>query len=173
MVKGTKQWVLLIAGVLGLAFCSPKDDERALMELVEKAARFAEQHDIGGLMDLTTEDFQALPGDLDRRGTKRILFMAFRHYGELKVVYPQPDVDLGSGEEGTSVSVPFLMVKKGESLPQVKELYNDPRRWIEKVSESADLYHFKLKVVKVDGEWLVRRIYLAKFAGMRMRDALE
>ncbi len=171
MVKGTKQWVLLIAGALVLAFCSPKDDERALRELVEKAARFAEQHDIGGLMDLTTEDFHALPGDLDRRGTKRILFMAFRHYGELKVVYPQPDVDLSPGEEGASVSVPFLMIKKGESLPQVKELYNDPRRWIEKVGETADLYHLKLKVLKVDDEWLVRRIYLARFAGMRMRDA--
>ena len=102
MVKQARPWVLLIVGalILASAFCSPKDDERALRELVEKAARFAERHDIGGIMDLTTEDFQAQPGDLDRRGSKRILFMTFRHYGELKVFHPQPSVDLESGEVG-------------------------------------------------------------------------
>jgi len=74
MVSGTRPWVLLIVGALLLAFpfCSSKDDERALRALVENAARFAEKHDVGEIMDLTTEDFQAQPGDLDRRGTKRI-----------------------------------------------------------------------------------------------------
>ena len=44
MVKQTRPWVLLIVGALifASAFCSPKDDERALRELVEKAAHFAE-----------------------------------------------------------------------------------------------------------------------------------
>ena len=168
MVKQARPWMFLIVGalILASAFCSPKDDERALRELVEKAARFAEQHDIGGIMDLATEDFQAQPGNLDRRGAKRILFMTFRHYGELKVFHPQPSVNLESGEGGPSVSVPFLIVKKDQSLPELKELYSDPKGWVEKAGEIADLYRLKLKVAKVDGHWLVKRAYLEKFTGM-------
>jgi hypothetical protein len=168
MVKQTRPWGLLIIGaiILASAFCSPKDDERALRGLVEKAARFAELHDIGGIMDLATEDFQAQPGNLDRRGAKSTLFMTFKHYGELKVFYPQPSIDLESGEDGASVSVPFLIVKRGQSLPELKELYNDPKGWVEKAGESADLYRFKLEMTKVDGNWLVKRAYLEKFTGM-------
>jgi len=168
MVNGTRPWVLLIVGALILAFpfCSPRDDERALRALVEKAARFAEKHDIGGIMDLTTEDFQAQPGDLDRRGAKRILFMAFRHYRKLKVYHPQPSVELESEAGGASVSVPFLIAKKDQPLPELKELYRDPMGWVEKVGESGDLYLFKLKTVKVKGNWLVKRAYLEKFTGM-------
>jgi hypothetical protein len=168
MMKRARPWVLLIAGVLILAsaFCSRKDDERALRELVKKAAHFAEQHDIGGIMDLTTADFQAQPGNFDRRGAKSILFMTFMHYGELKVFHPQPGIDLESSEGGPYVSFPFLIVKKDQSLPELKELYNDPKGWVEKAGESADLYRFKLKVTKADGNWLVNRASLQRFTGM-------
>jgi hypothetical protein len=168
MVKRARPWILLIVAelILTSAFCSPKDDERALRELVEKAARFAEHHDIGGIMDLTTEDIRAQPGNLDRRGARSILFMTFRHYGELKVFHPQPSVDLESGEGESSVSVPFLIVKKDQSLPELKELYSDPKGWVEKAGESADLYRFKLKVSKVDDNWLVKSACLERFTGM-------
>ena len=168
MVKQARPWMLLIVGALifASAFCSPKNDERALRELVEKAARFAEQQDIGGIMDLATEDFQAQPGNLDRRGAKGILFMTFRHYGELKVFHPQPSVDLETGEGEPSVSVPFLIVKKDQSLPELKELYSDPKGWVEKAGEIADLYRFKFKVAKVDANWRVKRAYLERFTGM-------
>jgi hypothetical protein len=44
MVKRKRPWVLLIMGalILASAFCSPKDDERALRELVEKAGEIAD-----------------------------------------------------------------------------------------------------------------------------------
>ena len=168
MMKRALPWLLLFlaALILASAFCSPKDDERALRELVKKAARLAEHHDIGGIMDLTTEDFQAQPGNLDRRGAKSILFMTFRHYGELKVFHPQPNVDLESREGESSVSFPFLIVKKNQSPPELKELYSDPKGWMEKAGEIAELYRFKLKVAKVDGNWLVKKAYLERFTGM-------
>ena len=135
MLRQVQPRGLLIIGIiiLTVCFCSAKDDEKALRELVERAAQLAEQHDIGEIMDLTTEDFKAQPGDLDHRETKRILFMAFRHYGDLKVVHPRPSVDLDSGEGGASVSVPFLIVKRDQSLPELKGLYSDPKKWVEKV----------------------------------------
>ena len=162
-----RRWTLLTVAplILILAFCAPKDDEKALRELVEKAALLGEKHDIGGIIDLTTEDFRAMPGDMDRKGAKRILFMAFRHYGELKVVHPIPNVDLETGEGGPWVSVPFMIVKKDRTLPELDELYNDPKGWMEKIGEKADLYRFRLNVVKRKREWLVKRAYLEKFSG--------
>ena len=162
-----RRWALLMAGILMLsfAFCAPKDDERVLRELVENAARLGEEHDIRGIMELTTEDFRAMPGDMDRQGAKRILFMAFRHYGELRVVHPRPKVDLRTEEGGPYVSFPFMIVKKDRTLPELKEFYDDPRGWVEKVGEKADLYRFRLEVVKVKGDWLVRRAYLERFTG--------
>jgi hypothetical protein len=168
MMKRAQPWKVLIMGtlILASALCSSTDDEKALRDLVKKAARFAEQHDIAGIMDLTTEDFQAQPGNFDRRGAKRILFMTFAHYGELKVFHPQPGVDLASSKDGATLSFPFLIVKKGQSLPELKKLYSDPKGWVEKASERADLYRFKLKVAKVDGNWHVTRAYLERFTGM-------
>ena len=163
-----RPWVLWLSSFLLLfsASCSTKDDEKALQELVEKAARFAEEHDISAILDLTTEDFRAQPGDLDHRGAKRILFLAFKHYRELRVLHPRPSVDLESGRDLPTVSVPFLIVKKDQSLPELKKLYNDPKAWIQEVSEGADLYRFKLKVEKMEGEWLVKRACLERFTGV-------
>lgn len=168
MMQRPRLWVLWLSSFLILfsASCSTKDDERALQELVEKAARLAEQHDISAIMDLTTENFQAQPGDLDHRGAKRILFLAFRHYRELRVLHPRPSVDLESGRDLPTVSVPFLIVKKDQSLPELKKLYNDPKAWIQEVGEGADLYRFKLKVEKMEGEWLVKRACLERFTGV-------
>jgi hypothetical protein len=47
-----------------LESCSSKDEETAIRELVKKGATLGEEQDIKGLMNLTTEDFLALPGDL-------------------------------------------------------------------------------------------------------------
>jgi hypothetical protein len=167
ILKRARQWRIWFGGILflALASCSAKDDERALQELVEKAARLAEQHDIGEIMELTSGDFMARPGELDHRGTKRILFMAFRHYGDLKVLHPRPKVDFDSDEKA-SVSVPFLIVKRDQSLPELKGLYSDPKRWVEEVGEGADLYRIKLQVQKVNGAWLVGRANLERFTGL-------
>ena len=168
MMQRSGLWMLWLWSFLVLfsASCSTKDDEKAFQELVEKAARFAEQHDISAIMDLTTENFRAQPGDLDHRGTKRILFLAFRHYRELRVLHPRPSVDLESGRDLPTVSVPFLIVKKDQSLPELKKLYNDPTAWIQEIGEGADLYRLKLKVEKMKGEWLVKRACLERFTGV-------
>ena len=82
MAKQVCAWlvVLLLLFMSGLESCSSKDEETAIRELVKKGATLGEEHDIKGLMNLTTEDFLALPGDLGRQETRRILFVAFRHY---------------------------------------------------------------------------------------------
>jgi hypothetical protein len=105
----------------------------------------------------TTEDFLALPGDLGRQETRRILFVAFRHYQDFKIIYPRPNVELKPDKSSASAVFPFLIVKKETTLPKLKELYEDPQRWLETVGENADLYRLKLEWVKQNGDWLVGR----------------
>ncbi len=122
--------VFLLLTLSGLESCSSKDEETTIRELVKKGAKLGEEQDIKGLMNLTTEDFLALPGDLGRQETRRILFVAFRHYQDFKILYPRPNVELKPDKRSASAVFPFLIVKKETVLPKLKELYEDPQRWL-------------------------------------------
>ena len=52
------------------------------------------------------------------------------------------------------------------TIPDVKDLYEEPRRWLEKVGENADLYQIKLELLKTDGKWLVKQAHLEGFKGL-------
>jgi hypothetical protein len=143
-----------------------KDDEGTILEWLEKAAHLAEKHDVKEIMNLTSDDFQAQPGDLARQGTYDILRMVFRSYGKIKVLHPEPAVRLERDSKLALVSIPFVILKKGQPLPELDGLYNDPKGWIKAVGERADLYRLKLGMVKEDGEWLVKTARLEKFTGL-------
>ena len=172
MAKQVCVWlvVLLLLFMSGLESCSSKDEETAIRELVKKGSTLGEEQDIKGLMNLTTEDFLALPGDLGRQETRRILFLAFRHYQDFKILYPRPNVDLKPDKRSASAVFPFLIVKKETILPKLKELYEDPQRWLETVGENADLYRLKLECLKQNGDWLVRQARLERFTGRSFSD---
>ena len=167
MAKQVCAWlvVLLLLFMSGLESCSSKDEETAIRELVKKGATLGEEQDIKGLMNLTTEDFLALPGDLGRQETRRILFVAFRHYQDFKILYPRPNVELKPDKRSASAVFPFLIVKKETTLPKLKELYEDPQRWLETVGENADLYRLKLECLKQNGDWMVKQARLERFTG--------
>ncbi|MGD2184494.1 MAG: hypothetical protein PVI71_00140 [Desulfobacterales bacterium] len=148
-----------------LVACPEKDDVSAIRELVKKGAQLAEDHDVGGIMDLATEDIVAHPGQVSRLGIKRILWRAFKHYGKLKVLYPKPSVEV-SAEDNTAVCKAFLLiVKKDQAFPDAKELYDDPKRWLETVGERADLYQMNLLLIKKEGYWWVQQARLEGFKG--------
>ncbi len=158
--------ILLAIFFLFLISCSEKDDAAAIRALIKKGAQLAEDHDVSGILDLTTDDVVALPGQHDRREIKRIIWTAFMHYGKLKVLYPKPSVDLSDAGNSASCRIYLLIVKKEQALPDLKELYNDPKRWLEEVGENADLYQINLQVLKKQGTWLVRKAHLERFKGM-------
>ena len=146
--------------------CAPKDETAAIRELIQKGAKLAEDHDVGGIMNLTTEDVVALPGQHNHREIKRILWLAFKHYGNLKILYPEPSVNLTSNNNSASSRVYLLIVKKDRNLPELKELYTQPRRWLEEVGENADLYQLDLQMLKKDGDWRVKQAQLEGFKGI-------
>ncbi|MFC1823994.1 hypothetical protein ACFL9T_14885 [Thermodesulfobacteriota bacterium] len=146
--------------------CSAEDDVSAIRGLIETAVESAEIHEIGEIIDLTSDDFQALPGNLNRKATAGVLWRTFRHYGDFKIIHPQPGVDLEPESDKAKASFPFLIVKKEHAFTELEKLYKDPKGWIEAVGESADLYRIELQLTGEGGDWLVRKATLERFRGV-------
>jgi len=155
--------VFLFLAVISVSACSTKDDVRAIRQLVSDGVRLSEEHDIGGLITLATDDCEALPGNLDRREIKRFLWLVFKRYGEFHILHPLPKVTLESEGRSATAAFPFLIVKKETTVPELQGLYEDPQRWLEEVGKNADLYLIKLDLVKTDGDWLVKRAHVESF----------
>jgi hypothetical protein len=152
------------------ASCSETDDVRAIRALIKDAAEMAEDHNLSGIMELTTEDVVGFPGHHDRLAIKRFIFSAFMHYGKLKILYPRPSVDLSTTDNSANCGIYLLIVKKDRAIPDLKDLYDEPRRWLEKVGENADLYQIKLQLLKIDGTWRVHQAHLEGFRGLGFSD---
>ena len=160
-----------VAALLFLLFgCGKGDDVQAIRELVDKGAGLGEKHDIGGLMKLAAEDFLALPGEVDRRSAKAILWRAFQYYGAFKILYPLPKVAVEPDGKKASASLPFLIVREEVSFPKLKDLAEDPKRWLEEVGENADLYSLDMDLIKDEGEWFVRGVVLKRFTGRSFKE---
>ena len=157
---------LLLITLFILAACAKEDDTEQIRELIKEGARLAEEHNIAGLLKLTTEDFVARPGKHDGREVKGILWYAFNHYGNFRVMYPEPSVDLEESGRAASAKVYIMIVQKERSIPELKDLYKDPRGWLEEVGETADLYRLKLELLKKNEDWLVRSVLLEPFRGV-------
>jgi hypothetical protein len=149
--------------------CSKENETERIRSLIKKGAELAEKHDLSGLMKFTSEDFVAQPGKHGSREVKRILWFALNHYGNFRIMYPEPSVDLGPQGLDASARVYFLIVRREQSAPKVEDLYKDPKGWIEKVGESADLYRLSLDLLKRDGDWLVKGALLEPFRGTGFR----
>jgi hypothetical protein len=159
--------LLMLACVLS---CTSRDEVTAIRELIKQGAELGEKQDIGGLIDLTSEDFVAMPGSLDRRETRSILRLAFRHYGSFKILYPLPGVDIKPDRREASAVFPFLILRKDASFPRLKDLYEDPQKWLEEVGDNADLYRLKLVLIKLDGRWAAKQALLQRFTGASFED---
>ncbi len=161
-----KRAVYWIVPVLLLSSCSEKDDITVIRQLIEQGTKLAENHDINGLMKLTTGDFIALPGKHDNRDVKTIIWLAFKHYRKFKILYPEPGISLQTNSDSALATVKFLIVKKERSLPDLNELWRNPEKWLKELGENADLYQLKLEWLKQNGNWLVKEARLAPFRGL-------
>ena len=158
-------WVLF-ALLLLISGCSAGEDADVIRRLIEKSAGLAETKKVGELMQLTGKGFIAMPGRRSADEVKRILFAAFMHYGKFKIHYPKPGVEIGPGGNQASATIYFAIVRQNQPLPGLKELYENPRLWLEAASEKADLYRLKLKLVKKKSEWVAMEAQLEGFKGI-------
>ena len=149
--------------LLFLFACSSGDETAHIRNIIEKGAAFAESHDIKSLLKLATDDVVAMPGPHDVRSIKKILFWAFNHYGNFEIRYPRPLITFNDSKEAASSTIFFILVRKDHKIPGIKELYDDPERWLEQISEKAELYQLDLDFVKKAGHWKVKTVHLARY----------
>jgi hypothetical protein len=128
--------------------CSKGDDFEAIRKLIDKGVALGRNTISANLMKLAGEDFIALPGDLDRRSTRAILWRAFNYYGAFKIIHPRPSVDVESDGKKASAGLPFLILRKDVSFPKLRDLRMIQRRWLEEVGENADLYRLDMELAK-------------------------
>jgi hypothetical protein len=157
-------WVPLVLAMV-LTACGRKDETEAVRALIDKSAQMAEQHEIGKLMDLTVKGFAANPGNHTAAEVRGILFAAFRQYGDFDIRYPRPAVTLAEDKQGALAVVHFMIVRRDYEIPGLRELYDDPQRWLELASEKADLYQLELDLTRDGSRWQVRRATLKGFKG--------
>lgn len=162
--------VLFIFGTL--AACGKSDDESAaIRRLIDEGAELAEKQQIGDLIRLGTENFVATPGNHDANSVKGILFVAFRRYGRFSILYPRPTVELDPDGTQATASVYFVIVSKERSLPDLRDLYNDPVQWLEAAREKADPYLLQLELIQQDRRWQVQRAHIESAMRRLMSDA--
>lgn len=157
---------LLLGFCLLCATCAEKDDETTIRALIDKGAVLAETHDIAAILDLTTGDVRAMPLDLDRRGIKAILWRTFNYYGPLRILYPRPSIEVKGEYNEASAQIPFLIVKKEQTIPDLEGLRDDPVAWIEALGDAADLYRIRLVLARQNGDWLIDQVFLNRFTGV-------
>ena len=167
MLKRPVLWVCvcILLGPASQNSCTRKDGVEVIHRQIKKGANLAEKHDVRGLMDLATEDFSALPGNRDRAEVRSILFMAFRHYRDFRILYPQPGVDREESGETATATVYFLIVREDRSYPGLMDLHDDPGGWLDEVGDNADLYRLTLYLVNKEGDWQTRKAHLEPFKG--------
>ena len=149
--------------------CEEKDDEELILQLIDNGARAAEEHRIGDVIGVTTQDFSTQPGQLDRRATKGVLLMAVRRYKRFKVHYPPPTIQIIQSGLAAETSFPFVIVREGQKVPELSGLADNPKEWLNKVAKLADLYYMKLWFIKEDAAWKVKK---AEVNGYREIDEL-
>lgn len=155
--------------LLGLScgLCSQEtSDEEQIRKIIKMGVEFAEKKDIGGIMELASEGFMAMPQRMDRRQTKGMLFYIFRRYKDLSIMYPRPSVSVEPGATVGSARVVFLLLRGGDARPDVEGLADDLDQWVRKVGDYTSLYRLKLSFVKEDDDWLVERAHLERFKGL-------
>lgn len=161
-----KVFILLLAFLfLFLSACSEKDEAEVIRQRIQKGAELAEQKKVGDLMAMTTDGFIADPGGNDPRAVKGILLRAFMYYGQFKLHFPKPTVEMADDGLSAAATLHFLIVRQNQTIPGLKDLYDDPRKWLETVGEKADLYQLEMSWVKTDGDWLVVSAKMAGFKG--------
>jgi len=155
---------ILLVGTLYTA-CTRDDDSEQIRMHIAEGVNLAEAHAIGDLLQLATKDLRAMPMNLDRRGVKGVLWQAFKHYGAFTVLYPRPTIAITADAREATTQFPFLIIKKGNPIPGLEKLRDNPMAWIDAVGDAADLYHLRLQWIKKDGDWRVDLAWLERFEG--------
>lgn len=153
--------ILALISLVALAGCDePTSDEEQIRALVTEAVDLAHKHDSGGLVELTTNEFEANPGSRNRNDVSGILLIAFRRYGTFEVKHPDYSVSIDENGRDASATIPFLIIKKGQqNEADFDSMTADPKSWVEAATSAlGDPYTLVIDFKKLRDEWKVNAV---------------
>ncbi len=152
--------VILSGALLGGALlgCDGADEEQGPVSVVSEGVGLLESSKVGGALKLTTKDFVAFPGRLDRKAVSRRMVSFFRTHGEIDIVYPTPEVEVVEDGNAALVTTPFVVAKKGVSTESLDQLSDDPEAWEKEASRFTTVEHAEISLVKQNDLWRVQSI---------------
>lgn len=158
-------WLVVSCGTCSLCE-GDTDDEQQLRALIDEAADAAERHDIGDLLELAAEDVRVSPRNLGPRDIKRYLFVAFQRYGNFRLLFPRPRVEIEPGGRAASAGLLVLLVSAGRATGELDSLRDDPEAWLARAGDMANLFRMRVHFAKKEGQWLVQHVRVERFRGL-------
>jgi len=159
---------LALASVLNCgSCCSSGSDEDAIRDMIDQAARLAEEHSISGILDLATQDFRVKPRGKTRQDIKRLMFWAFNRYGRFTLLSPRASVEVDQQSKTAKASVYYLLVRRGKAMPDVEHLVDNPEEWLIKVQDLTNLFRVRLDLIKTGSDWKFQRAQVERFKGIK------
>jgi len=146
--------------------CSSSSDEEQIRQLIDSMVDLAEKHDIGGLEDLATDNLHVRPWGLGRSEFKRWLFIAFRRYGQFKLLFPRPSVELDEQQGTAFADIYFLMIGAQQKFPDLESLRDQPEEWLDRAMTGSRLFKLTLDLTRQDGDWKVSSAHFKRLKGL-------
>ena len=149
--------LLLVVTVAFIFGCEKPDDIAQIRAIVLQIGESAERHDINGMLEHATNDFTANPGNSDEQRVRGVLLISLRRYGKFQVKHPEPGIRLGKDKNTADVSLPFLIVREGQQMPDLSSVADDPAAWLDQVGDAVgDPYTLELDFTKTGDGWKIR-----------------
>lgn len=151
---------LMLAAIFLLAafgsFGCESQEEQEINAAVQEGIETFEQGNLSKLAKLTTRDFVAYPGKLNRKSLMRKLYLAMRNSREIKVLHPTPEIEVDPGEESALVDLPLIVVTSEDADKELADFSDDQLKWMDKAEQLAEVQHLELSMIKQGDRWLVR-----------------
>ena len=141
--------------------CESADEEQAVLSVVTEGITLLEDTEARQALRLTTSEFVAHPGKLDKAAVLRRLASFYHAHGALEILHPAPEIEIRAGGDTALVTVPFVVATRSVSstaIDALDALRDDTSAWEEKARAYTAVEQAEISFVKENDRWLVEAI---------------
>jgi len=146
---------LIVGALFG---CEANDEEQAALSVVSDGVQLLESQNVAKTLRLTTKDFLAQPGRLNKSAVTGKLISFFHKSGDIEILHPTLDVDIRNAGKSALVSTPFVVAKKGVEREDLDDLADNSEAWTELASTYTKVENAEISLIKQEGRWLIRTV---------------
>lgn len=146
---------VLLSALIG---CESADEEQSVLSVVNDGAALLEKADPVNALRLTSKDFVAQPGRLNRKTVLSRLNAFYRVHGGIEILHPTPEVEILDSGKAALVTTPFVAAERGVSRQALDDLADDAAAWEKLAADYTTVEHAEISLVKENDRWLVSSV---------------